>query len=73
VIDNVKGNIILDIIICSSLHDFKSHLIIVTHQSKKRGIMQKLTGNLKKHRFLDAWIYRISRKTAIFETLRFKT
>lgn len=71
-IGNVKGNIILDIIICSSWHDFKSPPIMVTHQYKKRGIMQKLTGNLKKHRIMDALIYRISRKTAIFETLRFK-
>jgi len=35
--------------------------------------MQKLTSNFKKHRIIDSLIYRISGKTAIFETLRFKT
>ena len=34
--------------------------------------MQKLTSNLEKHRIIDSLIYRTSRKTAIFETLRFK-
>ena len=34
--------------------------------------MQELTNNLKKHKIIDALIYKISRETAIIETIRFK-